>query len=207
MLTGLQAALGEGAIIVEATAQDRISVCEAAERHRPDAVVLSSRLPGGAIEAVEHIADHLPATEIVIIANDANDADVLRFVAAGVHGFLLGSTDPGRLPHAIRGVLAGEAAFPRRIVRLLADELARREKHRRTLAAHGVHLTAREAEVLDLLATGASTPDTAERLGISEATVRSHAARATRKVGAGGRADALRVITGGLAPSPGEETA
>ncbi|UTI67057.1 response regulator transcription factor [Paraconexibacter antarcticus] len=174
-------ALEEGGMLVEAEARDRKEANDAVLRFAADIIVLSAALPGGAVGATEDIARSHPATEIVLYAPSATDEFMLRVVAAGAHGFLLGSTDPRRLPHTVAGVLQGEAAFPRRFVRVMADELARRHRPLRRVPP-GAGLTAREEEVHGLLEAGLSREAISVRLGISAATVRSHATRAERKL-------------------------
>jgi DNA-binding NarL/FixJ family response regulator len=187
-------------MIVAAATSDASETFLATLDSRPDAVVLSATLPGGAIETIERIREQLPETEFIVMADSADEALMLRVVASGAHGLLLGETDPARVPHAIRGILDGESAFPRRMVRLMADELARRDRRRRVPGADGATLTIRETEVLQALAAGRSTADVAALLRISAATVRRHAATATGKLGAGGRAEALEMMrSAGLA--------
>jgi DNA-binding NarL/FixJ family response regulator len=169
-------------MVVEAAARDREAVKHAIALTVPDALVLSVHLPGGALETIEDVHKVAPAVEFVLLADEASDELMLQMVAAGAHGFLLGATDPARLPHAVAGVLAGETAFPRRFVRVMADELARRARQRRTLSRAGVWLTPRQAEIIELLSGGLDHAAISARLGITEATVRSHAATASRRL-------------------------
>ena len=190
-------------MIVAAATRDAKETFSAAIAAKPDAVVMSVRLPGGALATIERIREQLPRTEFVLLADHADDDFMLRMVAAGVHGFLLGQTDPARLPHAVAGVLQGETAYPRRLVRLMADEIARRDRYRRALGYSGVRLTSREIEILEMLAAGHVAANVARYLGIKEATVRSHAASATRKVGARSREEALQMMRDdGEGPAP-----
>lgn len=143
---------------------------------------------------MDRIRRRLPQTEFIVMADDADEQLMLRMVVAGARGFLLGATDPQRVPHAVAGVLAGEAAFPRRFVRVMADELARRGGGGQIVGPGGVALTGREREVMEALAGGASVRQIAGRLAVTEATVRRHAAAATSKLGADDRVEALRVF-------------
>lgn len=187
-------------MIVAAATSDANATYLAALDSRPDVVVLSATLPGGAIATIERIREQLPETEFVVLAESADEALMLRVVASGAHGLLLGATDPQRVPFAVAGVLAGEASFPRRMVRVMADEIARRDRRRRVPGADGAVLTIRETEVLQALAAGRTTDGVATLLSITAATVRRHAATATRKLGAGGREEALEMMrSAGLA--------
>lgn len=194
VVAGLRAALEGGGMIVTAATRDAAETYAAVVEARPDAVVLAAQLPGGALETIERVRHDLPRTEFVLIADRADDRLMLRMVAAGARGFLLGQTDPGRLSNAVAGVLAGETAFPRRLVRAMADELARQHSRRAGLSPAGARLTGRQIEVLERLATGEAAHDVAHDLRISEATVRSHAATAARKLGARNRNEALRML-------------
>ncbi|MCW3016573.1 MAG: Two component transcriptional regulator, CheY family [Solirubrobacterales bacterium] len=198
---GLRAALESGGMVVVAVCGDADDTHVTAMASRPNAVLLSADLPGGAEETIGRIRAERPDIEFVVLADDADEASMLRMVAAGAHGILLGASDPARLPHAVAGVLNGESAFPRRLVRAMADELARRHRHQRGHGATGIRLTTREFEVLESLAEGGPVHDVARRLDISPATVRRHAANATRKLGAADRAEALRIVRGELARS------
>jgi len=181
-------------MIVAAATSDANATYLASMQARPDVVVLSATLPGGAIGTIERIREQLPDTEFVVLADSADEALMLRVVASGAHGLLLGETDPLRVPYAIAGVLAGESAFPRRMVRLMADEIARRDRRRRVPGAHGAMLTIRETEILQALAAGRSSAEVAGLLDITAATVRRHAATATKKLGARGRGEALEMM-------------
>lgn len=195
-------------MIIAAAASDSNETIVAALDSRPDAVVLSVDLPGGAVRTIERIRESLPETEFVVLASTADEDLMLEMVVAGVHGFLLGEMDPARLPHAVAGVLQGEASFPRRLVRAMADELARRDRRRRVPGNHGPALTPRETDVLEALAAGHGTATISRNLGITEATVRRHAASATRKLGARDRAEALVMMrTPGLKWAPQEDDA
>lgn len=181
-------------MVVAATTGDAETTVSASRDSSPDAVILSDRIPGNIVQIVGAIGLASPGTEILVLADDADDDELmLELVVAGARGFLLGETDPARLPHAVAGLIAGEAAFPRRLVRVLADEVARRRRPP-VPRPDGPGLTARETEVLEALATGRATAEVARRLGMREATVRTHAANATRKLGVPGRAEALEWI-------------
>ncbi len=88
-----------------------------------------------------------------------NDSDLFDSLRAGAAGYLLKDTDPERLPDALRGVIAGEAAVPRALVARLIDEFRSRGTRRRLplIGGRGVELTSREWEVLDLMAEGLTT--------------------------------------------------
>jgi DNA-binding NarL/FixJ family response regulator len=178
-------------------AGDAPGAIEAALRERPDACLLDVHMPGGGgIRAVREISEKLPGTAIVMLSVSREDDDVLDALRAGAAGYLLKDMDPDRMPFALEGVLGGEAALPRALVGRVLAEFRGRGHRREALARHrpSATLTAREWEVLELLAESASTADIAGRLYISEATVRSHVAAVLRKLGVADRQAAIDLL-------------
>ena len=167
-----------------------------AERERPAACLLDVHMPGSGIHAAEQIATRLPETVVVMLTVSRNDEDLFGALRAGAAGYLLKDTDPDRLPHAIRGVLAGEAAVPRELVARLLDEFRGGTPKRRLRlpGRRGTELTSREWEVLDLMGGGASTADMATRLGVSPVTVRRHVSAILHKLEVSDRAAAIRLL-------------
>jgi DNA-binding NarL/FixJ family response regulator len=192
---GVRVALARDGIEVVAEAADAASAIEAAEREHPDICLLETRIPGSGIAATEQIARRVPETTVVMFTSSRDDADLFDSLRAGADGYLLKDIDPERLPIALRAVLRGEAALPRRLVSRLIEEFRERGR-RRVRAASGsrVELTAREWEVLELMRSGMSTAQIARRLFISEVTVRSHIAAVLHKLGVPNRASALRLL-------------
>ena len=93
-------------------------------------------------------------------------------------------TEPERLPLALRGVLAGEAAIPRTLAARLIEEFRERGRRRKLplLGRRGVEVTSREWEVLDLMRQGASTEEMANRLFVSPVTIRTHVSSILKKL-------------------------
>jgi DNA-binding NarL/FixJ family response regulator len=181
---GVRAALEGRGFEVCAEAEDGPGAVAAALREHPDLCLLDVSMPGGSgIEAAAEIALRLPGTAIVMLTVSADERDLFASITAGAAGYLLKDTDPERLPAALRGVLAGEAAIPRRLVGRMVDELSGRQRRRVPLTERGgAELTAREWEILELLRNGASTAETAAQLGISQVTVRRHVSVVVRKL-------------------------
>jgi DNA-binding NarL/FixJ family response regulator len=159
-------------------------------QHRPDACLLEVTLPGGGIAAAEEIALRAPGVAVIMLTVVTDDASLFAALRAGARGYLVKDTDPDRLPYAIRGVLAGEAAVPRGMMGRVLDEFCARDVRRRAKSDEA--LSQREWEVMELLASGLRTRLVADRLAISEVTVRRHASAATRKLRASSREAALR---------------
>lgn len=182
--TGVRVALEDGEFVVcaeEATAEGAVA---AALEEPPDLCLLDADLPGGALQAAAVIAANLPETRVVMLAEAATDDEVFSALEAGASGYLLKEMDPARLAPALRDVLSGGAALPRRLTaQLIAEFRARAQQGTTLLTRPGDNdLTRREWEVLDCLAEGLSTRRIAKTLFISQTTVRRHVGSILRKL-------------------------
>jgi DNA-binding NarL/FixJ family response regulator len=195
-LAGLRMALTGVPFEVVAEAADAGSAVAAAERERPDICVLDADMPGGAVGATAEIMRLLPRTGVVVLASSRDDGAMLDAVRAGAIGYLLKNMDPDRLRHTLEGVMAGEAALPRALVTRLMFEFRVRERRGRLAMSIDTQaeLTAREWDVLGLMADGGSTRAMAESLGIAEATVRRHVSGVVTKLGVSSRAAAVEAL-------------
>jgi DNA-binding NarL/FixJ family response regulator len=181
---GVRLALERDTFTVCAEAADGPTAVEAARRERPDVCLLDINMPGDGIKAAEQISHELPETAVVMLTVSRSDADLFDALRAGASGYLLKDIDPARLPLALRGVLEGEAALPRRLVALLIEEFRERQRRRRIplVGRRSVELTDREWEVLELMRQGLATEEIAARLFISAGTVRTHVSSILRKL-------------------------
>lgn len=180
---------------VVAEAVDAPSALELVARERPDLCLLDVRMPGNGIRAAAEIVRTLPETAVVMLTVSQDDSDLFDALRAGAAGYLLKETSPERLPHALRGVMAGEAAVPRALVSRLIDEFRRRGGRRLPLAGrYGAELTTREWEVLELMAEGLTTAGIAERLFVSPVTVRRHVSAILTKLDVPDRKTAVRLF-------------
>ncbi len=193
---GVRLALEGHGFSVCAEAGDARAAVAAAVRERPDVCLLDIRMPGNGIAAAFEIKSALPDTAVVMLTVSRDDADLFDALRAGASGYLLKDLDPARLPFALRGVLDGEAALPRQLVARLIEEFRSRGRRKRLVigAGRGVDLTEREWEVLELLREGARTAEIAERLFISQVTVRRHVSEILRKLRVSDRKAALRLL-------------
>jgi DNA-binding NarL/FixJ family response regulator len=193
---GVKGALEQAGFRVVAEASDAQGAVEAAERERPDVCLLDIQMPGNGISAAATISQKHTDTAVVMLTVSRDDNDLFDALRAGALGYLLKDTDPERLPHALKGVLEGEAALPRALVARVIDEFRDRSRRRRLPIAHnkGVELTSREWEVLDLLRENLTTGEIAERLFISQVTVRSHVAAVLKKLHVRDRKSALKLL-------------
>jgi DNA-binding NarL/FixJ family response regulator len=195
---GVTAALERDGFVVCATVADARSAIEAARRERPDVCLLDVHMPGEGIHAAETIARELPETAVVMLTVSRTDADLLNALRAGASGYLLKDIDPARLPLALRGVLSGEAALPRRLVAVLIEEFRERKRRRRIplVGRRSVELTDREWEVLESMRLGWTTEQIAEHFFISPVTVRTHIASILRKLQVSDREAAIALLDG-----------
>jgi DNA-binding NarL/FixJ family response regulator len=193
---GIREALaGEGFTTVAETASAADTV-ELALLERPHICLIGMEIPGGGITAAREITGQLAGTIVVMLSVKADEEQFLAALRAGALGYLLMNTKPARLSHALRGTLAGEPAFPRRLIPRLVDEF-RTQGRRRTVAAQDggmAEVTGREWEVLQLLHSGLTTAQVAERLWVSPVTVRRHIAEAIKKLGVADRESAFQLL-------------
>jgi DNA-binding NarL/FixJ family response regulator len=194
--SGVRQSLVEAGFDVVGEASDAPSAVSLAECERPDLCLLDVHMPGGGIRAASDIVERLPETAVVMLTVSRNDEDLFDALRAGAAGYLLKDTDPERLPHALRGVLAGEAAVPRALVTRVIDEFRTRGRRRRVPlpGRRGVELSSREWEVLDLLREGCTTAEIAHRLFVSPVTVRRHVSAVLRKLDVPDRASAVDLL-------------
>ena len=147
---------------------------------RPDVVLMDLEMPIlDGIGAIEQIMAQWPEARILVLTSFATDDRVFPAVKAGALGYLLKDSGPDALVDAIRQVQRGESSLHPKIARKLMQELARPASSQPPTAAP---LTAREVEVLQLVAQGLANQEIADQLVIGEATVRSHVSNILSKL-------------------------
>lgn len=179
-----------------AEAADAASAIEVTIREHPDLCLLDIRMPGNGIAAAWEITARLPETKVVMLTVSRDDQDLFASLRAGASGYLLKDLDPRELPSALERVAAGEAAMSPRMVARVLEEFRDRGAKRRSILSTGPgnQLTSREWEVLDLMRKGLSTADIADRLFISQATVRSHIGSTLKKLRVPDRKSAIQLF-------------
>ena len=163
----------------------------AARATAPDVVLMDLDLPdAGGVEATRALLEAVPdgATRVVMLMTSDSDEAVLGALRAGATGLLLKDADPEELLAAVRVVARGDALLaPGLATRLVADFMSRPERLRCT-PAELEELTAREREVVALVACGLSNEEIAEQLVVTRATAKTHVSRALCKLHARDRA-------------------
>lgn len=182
-----------GDIEVVGEASTGHEVIELVEKDPPDVVLLDLRMPEmDGLEVARRIQEEHPEVGVMMLSAYDYRQFVVEAVRAGARGYILKSMDAEQLIQAVHLVATGNMVFDPQVVVALAEELTRsREREER-----GDVLTAREIEVLQLLAFGHSNRDIATRLEISAETVKTHLEHIFRKLGTSDRtaavAEALR---------------
>jgi NarL family two-component system response regulator LiaR len=204
---GIRALLSEadGFEVVGEASNGQEAVQQAQETH-PDVVLMDLLMPGmDGIEATHQITSRQPETRVLVLTSFAADNKVFPAIKAGAAGYLLKDSSPDELVRAIRQVHRGEPSLHPTIARKLLQEIARPAELQPAPEA----LTAREMMVLRLLAQGLSNQEIADRIAVSEPTVRAHVSRILGKLHLASRTQAaLYAVREGLTdadPASGQE--
>ncbi|WP_217554273.1 response regulator transcription factor [Streptomyces sp. GbtcB6] len=179
---------------VAGEAGDGAEAVRLAAETRPDVVLMDIRMPGvNGIEATERILAQAegPAPRILVLTTFDLDEYVYGALRAGASGFLLKDSGPERLLTAVTAVDGGDALFAPSVTRRLVEAFAHRHGPDAGPPPDLDVLTSREVEVLKLTARGLSNLEIADRLYISEATVKTHLNRTMTKLDLGSRAQAV----------------
>ena len=181
-------------IDVAGEAADGADAVAEAQRLRPDVILMDVRMPQvDGIEATRRVlaADGLDAKVVMLTTFDMDEYvyDALR---AGASGFLLKDVPPEQLVAGIRAVAQGDALLAPSVTRRVIEEFVRRPPSSvQTLPAAVQQLTARELEVLKLIAKGLSNAEIAQDLFVSETTVKTHVAHVLTKLNVRDRVQAV----------------
>jgi DNA-binding NarL/FixJ family response regulator len=196
--TGFAMILKSAGIDVVGQAADGVEVVELVERLRPDVVLMDIRMPRlDGLEATRRILARKPVAaggdpiRIVVLTTFDLDRYVYEALAAGASGFLLKDVSASHLANAVRLVITGDALLAPTITRRLVERHARRDAAHALVHSKVAGLTPRELEVLRLVARGLNNRELAERLHLSEATVKTHVNHILTKLGLRDRIQAV----------------
>jgi DNA-binding NarL/FixJ family response regulator len=179
---------------VVGAASDGAEAVALAEDLHPDIVLMDLRMPRcDGVEATRLLRDREPDVKVVVLTTYSDDRSVIDALRAGARGYLTKDAGGAEIRQALRHVLDDQAVIDPAVQRHLIDAIATAPQAPGPPApsAFPDGLTPREAEVLSLIAAGLSNAEIAERLVISEGTVKSHINRLLAKIGARDRAQAV----------------
>jgi DNA-binding NarL/FixJ family response regulator len=187
---GLAILLGsvDGIAVVGTAATGEQAVAAALE-HRPDVVVMDVQMPGlNGIEATRRLTTEAPGVGVVVLTMSEDDGTVFSAVRAGARGYLVKGAEQDEIVRAITSVAAGGVVFGASLARRVADFFAAGPP-----AATDAfpQLTAREREILDLVAAGRSNAQIAAALYLSPKTVRNNVSNVFAKLQVADRAEAI----------------
>jgi DNA-binding NarL/FixJ family response regulator len=168
------------------------AVALAADLH-PDVVLMDLRMPRcDGVEATRQLHERQPETKLVVLTTYADDRSVIDALRAGARGYLTKDASGAEIRQALQHVLENHAAIDPAVQHHLVDTIATTPQTRHaSLSPLPDGLTPREAEVLSLIAAGLSNGEIAERLVVTEGTVKSHINHLLNKINARDRAQAV----------------
>jgi DNA-binding NarL/FixJ family response regulator len=188
--TGLRTLVREsdGLAFVGEAADGREAVAVCAEQ-RPDVVLMDIRMPGvSGIDATRQILQARPDTGVLMLTMLEDDTSVFAAMRAGARGYILKGADPDQIVRAVTAVAAGEIIFGAALAGRMAAFF--RGGPRGTAPAFS-SLSTREHDILDLIAAGLTNPAIAERLALSEKTIRNNVSSIFAKLQVTDRAAAI----------------
>ena len=169
-------------LLIVAQAASGGAAVELFRLHRPDVILMDLRLPDmSGIDAMIAIRAESPSARVIMLTTFEGDAEIQRALKAGARGYLLKSAPPSELVEAIRKVHAEKKVIPSHVAAHLAEHVSDED------------LTEREVEVLRHIAEGNRNRDIAEKLFISEETVKVHVKHIMDKLDASDRTQAVAI--------------
>lgn len=168
-------------MIVAGEAEDGEQAVALVEREHPDVLLLDLRMPKlDGVAVIERLKPKFPDLAIVVLSTYDTDDDILRALRAGSKAYLLKDTPPDELANCVRTVYAGRNYVSATVGAKLAAQ------------ATQTSLTFRELDVIKLIAQGCLNKEIADRLSITEGTVKSHTSALFLKLGVANRTEAVR---------------
>ncbi len=169
-------------MVLVAQASNAQEAIQQFRKHQPDVTLMDLRLPDkSGIDAMIAVRAEFPEARVIVLTTFEGDVEIQRALEAGARGYMLKSMPPKELVEAIRQVHAGKKRITPQLAAQLAEHLSDED------------LTAREIEVLGQIAGGNRNRDIAEKLFITEETVKVHIKHIMEKLGASDRTQAVAI--------------
>jgi two-component system, NarL family, response regulator LiaR len=168
-----------------ASGEEAVKLCSGL---KPDVVLMDLSMPGiGGVEATRAVMAECPGTRVIVLTSFKEKDMVEGALKAGALSYLLKNVSAGELAAAIRGAVAGRPSLSPEAAQVLIHEITT------PLETAGADLTASEKEALALMVDGLSNKEIAERLSVSQSTVKFHVSNVLSKLGAGSRTQAVAI--------------
>jgi DNA-binding NarL/FixJ family response regulator len=176
-------------IDIVGSAEDGAEAVEMVADKKPDLILMDLKMPiMNGVEATRQIVAKYPEVKVLVLTTYADDEWVFDAIQAGAAGYLLKDMPREELIKAIRGTVAGKTYVDPAVAGKVLEQVSSRQTQPATLIT--AKLTQREVEVLRLIAKGSSNADIADRLSLSDGTVRNHVSAILSKLGVSDRTQA-----------------
>lgn len=187
---GLRRSMIEEGFEVVGEAQDGVEAVELAETLIPDVILMDVSMPNcDGVEACRQVKSRGGSSKIVMLTMHADKEVLTNAIRAGATGYLVKDCSTQEIADAVRMAAAGDTVLSPQLARSMLEEVRRLDE--RANSEEDRTVTKREEEVLQLIADGCSTPEVAERLYISQKTVKNHLASIYQKLDARDRTQAV----------------
>lgn len=164
-------------------AGDGLEGVKLAKRLKPEVVLLDLHMPGtGGLEALQLLKEELPQTQVVMLTVSEDAQDLLEALQLGARGYLLKNIETDFLLDSIRRAASGESVMSPQMAVRLAEAVRMPQKSSKAAVAETNKLSPREAEIIVMLAAGASNKEIARKLELAESTVKIHVQGILRKL-------------------------
>ena len=186
---GLSRSMREEGFEVVAEARNGAEAVQLATQVKPDVILMDVTMPElDGVEACRQIRDSYPVARVVMLTMHADQDVLANAIRAGASGYLVKDCSTNEIASAVRMAAASDTALSPQLAATMLNEVRRMDQ---PVPEQERVVTKREEEVLQLIADGCSTPEVAERLFISQKTVKNHLASIYQKLDARDRTQAV----------------